>query len=58
MMNDLKPYDYVVVSVTAWMIMNHVKVILMYGQNGLLTGAVGIWLFWTIFNLYSNWRAR
>jgi hypothetical protein len=57
-MDTLKPLDYAVVSVTAWMIMNHVKVILIYGQNGMLTGVLGIWLFWTIFNFYCNWRSR
>jgi len=57
-MDILKPLDYAVVSVTAWMIMNHVKVILIYGQNGMLTGVVGIWLFWSLFGLYCSWRAR
>ena len=57
-MNDLKPLDYVVVSTTAWLLLGHVKVILIHGQAGLLTGMVGMLLFWTIFNFYCRWRVN
>jgi hypothetical protein len=57
-MDTLKPLDYAVIVFVAWMIRTHVTLILMFGQNALLSGVVGIWLFWSLFDLYCNWRAR
>jgi len=57
-MDTLKPLDYAVIVFVAWMIRTHVTLILMFGQNALLTGVVGIWLFWSLFDFYCKWRAR
>lgn len=50
----MKLIDYFVIYFFTYMISSHLMLIMLQHY---FIGAGGVWLFWSLFNIYCNWRA-